>query len=213
MADRCVQSLVAQQYFEPQLSEIILDQACILAKRVYSQDSTVSEGVESSSDEEERCKVWTSLFLREKCVSLFRGRNCSLPAFDWSPLSSKMYDWSDTSLPARLELARLQELAYLVLYSNEATRQSSAQRSTYIFVLNDRLEKWAQASSSILSERISATTDLHLAFRSTRVMALRTSPDPAHKEQVLQDSRVICRLLAVPKRSTGSSPNVMPLQR
>lgn len=186
----------------------------MLAKHIYSRNQNVSESTGSSSDEEERLKVWTSLFLRDKCLSLFRGRSCSLPAFDWSPpLPPKTQDWSETTVPARLELARLQELVYLILYSDEATRQSSAQRSPYLFALNDRLGKWAQANSNILSDEISNTTDLHLSFRSTRIMALRPSPNPTHKEQVLQDSRIICRLLAAPKRSKGSLPNNMPLHR
>jgi len=152
--------------------------------------------------------------MRDKSISLFRGKGCSLPAIDWSPTASKqMYSSSEVAVQARIELAQLQEQIYLLLYSNEATRQPASQQIPYINVLNDKLRQWAKVNGSIFSEQICTTTDLHLTFCSTRIMALRPSHDPKHRERVLQDSKITCRFLAAINRRNGSLPSVMPLHR
>jgi hypothetical protein len=211
--------VVAEQYFQPQLSEIIFEQACMLAKRVFPRNHhplTEQPSTPSSSQEaEEGLKAWTSLFVRDKSLSLFRGRVCSLPAFDWCPVvPTQLYNSRSSGMyvPARIALARIQEQTYFFLYSREAAKKSLAQRAAYFLVLDDRLRHWAETNSSVLSEeRIHAATDLHLAFRSTRVMALRSSPDSKHKETVLQDSRIICRLLATAGIHNGSLQVAVPL--
>lgn len=152
--------------------------------------------------------------MRDKNLSLFRGKACSMPAFDWSPATSTQIRSSfDGNVQARLELAQLQDQIYLLLCSNEALRQPATQQINYIHLLNDKLQQWTKNNSSIFSEDVCSSTDLHIAFRSTRIITLRRSLDPKHKEQVLQDSRISCRLIVAANARNGSSPSVVHLHR
>ncbi|KAI9744712.1 MAG: hypothetical protein M1818_001637 [Claussenomyces sp. TS43310] len=191
--------VAAQQYLPPSYAETILAQACLLAKRMGLHQHRGSSGTLSAEDSEERMKVLRSLYLRDKSLSLSRGLNCWLPSFDCSlAFGFEKINAFNVNTSARLHLARLQENIYRVLYSTESLRQLPAQRKAALLRVEKSLVQWAEAydSSDCLDASLSVDWAIILEFRASRVVALRTSPEAAHKEQVVHDARKSCRLLS-----------------
>lgn len=187
-----IQSLVAQQHFHHPLPELIFEEACILAKHL-GFDGQLAGG-DSGADEtrDEWIKVWTSLFVRDKCFSLSRGKSSCLPASDWSPL---LHNLPDSQTSALLELSKIQEEMYITVYSKESSLQTSSRRATSMLGLTRALDRWAAANNYIFAGDTLSSWDLQLKFRSTRVLLLRLSADHQHKVEVLNDARAACRIL------------------
>ena len=156
----------------------------------------VSGGGTAPEEEEERSKVFRSLFLKDKALSISRGRDCWLPSFDCSlTYELEKTPSTNSNMPARLHLARLQEDIYRTLYSTESLRQSTTQRKAARSKIEKGLQRWMGTYGDIESEELPRPLDLQLEFRATRIVTLRSSSDPVHVEQVLHDARASCRLL------------------
>lgn len=181
----------------------------MLFKRVQSSLSVSSSIGPSLLRDKQTAKVWISLYTRDKQFSLSRDRICCLPAFD---RSLGFEPSQDPGVAARLRLAHIQEKTYMRLYSETSTRCSSSRRSVRLLSLNQELCEWADSYSSIFTEHQDSTVDLHLAFRSTRVLVLRLSTDPHHQQQALQDSRIASRSLIKTKDAMGMLSS-MPIHR
>ncbi|KAF9697092.1 hypothetical protein EKO04_005154 [Ascochyta lentis] len=200
-------SLVAQQHFHHRLPGLVFDQACMLFKQLNFSDGSLASENESYGERDEKTKVWTSLFIRDKCLSVSRGKSCCLPAFDWSPLN---YSIPDSQTSALLELAKNQEEIYNRLYSKESSLQTPSRRAASMASLIRDLGKWADVNSALLSEDSLSTADIQLKFRSTRVLLLRLSTLQKHKEEVLNDTRVASFIVTRPEVGDGTSSRVAP---
>lgn len=162
-----------------------------------------------SEEDEERIKVFRSLFLRDKTFSISRGTSCLLPSLKCSisfalgkslPTNSAMF--------ARLQLARLQEEIYQALYSSESPPMSTNQRRAAICRIAEVLGQWAEAYESPESSEAVHAVDVQLDFRASRIVALRSSSDPRHMEQSVHDARASILLLSrAVERAANAAPS------
>jgi hypothetical protein len=152
------------------------------------------------------------LFVRDKSTALFRGKNICLPLAHWTPETYEPpHGTFDEYAQARVALALLQERICLALYSKDTASRSPTQQAAIFCALDSELHGWHETSTNLLSKQNAASCSLYLAFLSTRVMAFRPSPDFKHKEQVLQDSRSSCKILAAADKRTGVMIKATPL--
>lgn len=179
----------------------------MLFKQLNHSDGWLVSANESDGERDEKTKVWTSLFIRDKCLSISRGKSCCLPAFDWSPLN---YSIPDSQTSALLELTKHQEEIYNRLYSKEASLQTPSRRAASMVSLIKDLAKWADVNAALLSGDSLSAADIHLKFRSTRVLLLRLSTLQKHKEEVLNDTRIASGIVIRPQVGVGTSSRIAP---
>jgi len=167
----------------------------------------------SSQDADATVKVLNYLFARDKSKSLFTGRSIHLPVAYWNPeIHERPHDTFEDYVQASVSLALIQEQICPALYSKDAVSPSTLQQSAIFCAFDSELHKWHEASTNLLSKENTASCSLYLAFLSTRVMALRLSPDFKHKEQVLQDSRSSCKILATAGKRSGVMTKATSMQ-
>jgi len=184
-----------QQYLEPSLSGIFLAQACLLAKRMGLHQQMEDESGREIGEMDERAKIFRSLYLRDKTNLLSRGLHCWLPSFDCN-LSFMKSNTKDTDMTARLNLARLQEDIYQSVYSMDSYRQPERSRNAALEGIEEKLEQWTALYGRPDNTNSSLLVDLKLGFLASRIVALRSSSEIRHKEQVVRDSRTSCQLIA-----------------
>jgi len=192
-------SIAAQMYYPLGFAESISAQACVLARTIgLHQVHSAHEGV-SSEEAQERLKVFTSLYLRDKSFSTSRGSIGWLPSFDCS-LPSELGEsgLADSTFAVRIDLARLQDEIYRLFHSADSSRRSSAKYKSDLLRIEQGLGHWANAnevfSSPIASSR---DVDLQLEFLAVRICVFRKSPEPSHMRQALSDSRASCLLVVI----------------
>ena len=186
-------------YYPMGFAESIFAQACVLARTMgLHQGHSAPDGV-SPEEAQERFKVFRSLYLRDKSVSVSRGSICWLPSFDCS-LSSKLGDDSpaNSKFANRIQLARFQDESYRLFHSADARSQSSAKYKGALIRFEQGLEHWAYANE-ILGSPYSETrdVDLQLEFLAARISVFRRSPEVKHVRQALNDSRASCLWLII----------------
>lgn len=187
-------SIAAQMYYPLGFALSIFAQACVLARTTgLHQARSTPEGV-SPEEAQERLKVFFSLYLRDKSLSVSRGSVCWLPSFDCN-LSSEFGDDSsaDSKLATRVQLARLQDESYRLLHSADSPRPSSAKYKSALLRIEQGLEHWANANGVFSSPYASSRdVDLQLEFLTARICVFRTSPEPSHVLRTLNDARASC---------------------
>lgn len=165
-----------------------------------------------SAEDEERLKVFRSLFLRDKTFSISRGINCWLPSLECSisfALGKSLP--IDTVMLARLQLARLQEEIYRALYSSESFPLSTNQRRAAICRIEEGLRQWAEeAYADPASSEAVQAIDVQLDFYASRIVALRSSSDPRHMKQVVRDARASSLLLTTAVGRVANAAPSMP---
>lgn len=186
------------------MPEVILEQACLLARRVGpSQKAGLTDapaGMTSHPD------LWLSLYTRDKAVSLFQGKSCCLPGLDWPQPGSIQ---PHTVAAARLELAELQERIFTHLYSDESSRETPQKRGEHMLSLKNALDLWAKAHASVLSDDACSSANIRPLFHSTRILVLRLSSDSGLERELLEDARAACQLLATAGANTGAQSSIM----
>ncbi|KAH8821476.1 hypothetical protein F5884DRAFT_850699 [Xylogone sp. PMI_703] len=185
---------VAQKYLPPSFTEVLLAQACLLAKRMGLHQQCVTMESISPEEEEERIKVFRLLYLKDKSLSLSLGMTSWLPSFDcdMSCFTNVFLGGMDPAL--RIELALLQETIYRVVYSPESHRLSASQRKISLLGIEKSLNHWLEVFAESGLSLHSLPVDIQLSFYFTRVIALYTSSDLKHRQQLVRDSRIICQL-------------------
>ena len=169
-----------------------------------------------SEEDEERLKVFRSLFLRDKTFSISRGISCRLPSLDCSISFALGKSFPiDTVMFARLQLGRLQEEIYRALYSSESLPLSTNQRRAALCRIEESLRQWAEAYEDPESAEVVRAIDVQLDFRASRIVALRSSSDPRHMEQVVRDARASSLLLSTAvgriKNGGPTTPEALPM--
>lgn len=199
VANSSPQSIAAQMYYPSGFADSIFAQACVLARTMgLHQARSVPEG-STSEEAQERLKVFTSLYLRDKSYSILRGSICWLPSFDCS-LSSELGEsgLTDCSFAVRIQLARLQDEGYRLVHSADSSRRSSAKYKSALLRIEQGLGHWASANELFSSQyEVNRNVDLQLEFLAARICVFRKSPEPNHVQQALSDSRASCLLIAI----------------
>ena len=157
------------------------------------QARSAPEGV-SSEEAQERLKVFSSLYLRDKSFSISRGSICWLPSFDCS-LSSELGESgpANSKFAVRIQLARLQDESYRLFHSADSPRRSSAKYKSALLRIEQGLEHWANANEVFSSPYASTRdVDLQLEFLAARICVFRKSPEPSHVSRAISDSRASC---------------------
>ena len=192
-------SIAAQQYFPLGLTESIFAQACVLARTMgLHQTHAASDGV-SPEEAQGRFKVFRSLYLRDKNLSISRGSLSWLPSFDCS-LSSELGQIAstDSNGDARIQLAGLKEDIYRLFHSAESQRQSSAKHKSAFSRMEQSLERWANTHVIFGSSCTGARDiELQLEFLAARISAFRGRSQPSYIRQALNDARASCLLLLI----------------
>lgn len=192
-------SIAAQVYYPLDFAESIFAQPCVLARTMgLNQARSAPEGV-SSEEAQEHLKVFNSLYLRDKSLSILRGSICWLPSFDCS-ISSELGESgpAGSRFAVRIELARLQDESYRLFQSADSSRRSSAKYKSALLHIEQGLEHWAYANELFGSPYASTReVDLQLEFLAVRICVFRQSPEPSHVRRVLSDSRASCLLVVI----------------
>ncbi|RFU32207.1 hypothetical protein B7463_g4120, partial [Scytalidium lignicola] len=189
--------VVAQKYLPPSFTEVLVAQACLLAKRMGLHQRCVT-GEVTPVEKEERIKVFRLLYLKDKSLSLSLGITCWLPSFDCD--MSTFFEKVPSTKPDisyRVELGRIQEDIYRIIYSPQSHRQSTSRRKIALSRIEKSLNHWLEAFAGSDSSLHTLPVETQLGFYSSRIFALRTSSDPRHKEQVVRDARIVCRLAVI----------------
>lgn len=162
------------------------------------QSHAASDGV-GPEEAQERFKVFTSLYVRDKSFSISRGSICWLPSFDCifsselGQLASADSNWS-----ARFQLARLQEEIYRLFHSAESQKQCSAKHMIALSRIEQSLERWANAHDIFSSPYIGTNdVDLQLEFLAARISTLRGNTEAGHVRRALDAARASCILLLI----------------
>lgn len=162
------------------------------------QTHAASDGV-GPEEAQERFKVFTSLYLRDKSFSISRGSICWLPSFDCI-LSSELGQLAsaDSNWAARIQLARLQEEIYRLFHSAESQKQCTAKHMVALSRIEQNIERLANAHD-IFSSPYTGTrdVDLQLEFLSARISALRGNTEASHIRRALDAARASCLLLLI----------------
>jgi hypothetical protein len=171
----------------------------VLARTMGLHQVHASSGGVCPEEAQERLKVFGSLYLRDKSLSISRGSICWLPSFDCS-LSAEIEQsgFANSNSAAQIQLARLQEETYRLLHSGELHGSSSAKRKKALSRVLRSLDHWANTNDifSLVSKN-GRDVSLQLEFLAARTSAFYGSPEPSHIRQALDDSRASCLLLLV----------------
>jgi hypothetical protein len=198
-ANNFSQSVAAQQYSTPQVSDNVFAQTCVLAKTMGLHQSSMSSEHLPSHEAIERRKVFRSLYIRDKALAISRGSPCWLPSVECSLFveSNTSQANEDPALNTRLELADLQFECYRLLHSNHS--QHEERHDDEFRSLHERLNRFSRQRG--LPTTTPPTTledhDLNLSFLATRLYLLssKTQPGKMEREQILHDARMSCLLL------------------
>ncbi|KAL6716879.1 hypothetical protein ACLMJK_004791 [Lecanora helva] len=192
-------SIAASIYFPLGLAESVFAQACVLARTMgLHQVRSAPEGV-TPEEAQERFKVFRSLYLRDKSVSISRGLICWLPSFDCS-LSSELGEAgsAESKFAARTELAKLEDESYRLFHSVDAPKKTSARYRSALLRIEQGLEYWANANGMFNSPYSSTRdVDLQLEFLAARICVFRKSPELNHVRRALSDARASCLWIIV----------------
>lgn len=192
-------SLVAQQYYPPGFADSVFAQACVLARTLGLHQTLVASDSAGPEEQQERFKVFQSLYLRDKSFTISRGSFCWLPSSDCS-LSSQLDQSAiaDPKLASRVQLAKLQEEIYRLFHPAQSLRRCSIKHKTLLLRIEQSLECWADTHDIFTSVPTNPRdVDLQLEFLAARISALRGSPEPVHIRRVLNDARASCLLLLI----------------
>lgn len=188
------------------------------------QTDASSDGI-SPEESQERSKVLTSLYLRDKSLAISRGSICWLPSFDCGfPADLHLHADSKSQHSARNQLASLQEDIYRLFHSAESKRQSSSKFKRALFRIEQDLNQWAKIHDVFGStHRNPHNVALQLEYLACRISAFHGSPEYSHARIVLDDARASCLLLLIfcgrqqysafdlekllPRRSAPNSPD------
>jgi len=194
-----MQSIAARMYFPLGLAESTFAQACVLARTMgLHQASSAPEG-SSQEEARERLKVFTSLYLRDKGLSMLQGSMCWLPSFDCS-LSSELGESGSTDFrsTARIHLAKLQDESYRLFHSTDLGKRSSNGYLSALLRIEQGLETWARSYGSFdLPFQSGGDVDLRLEFLAARICVFCKSPEPRHVRQAISDSQASCLLVTI----------------
>jgi hypothetical protein len=162
------------------------------------QTHATSDGV-GSDEAHERFKVFKSLYIRDKSLSISRGSICWLPSFDCSfKPEVGQSPFSDGTCSSRIQLAGFQEEIYKLFHSAESQRQTPAKHKSALKRIEQSLERWAKVYDVFGSPGVaSRPADLQLEFLATRISAFRGSLETSHINIVLTDARASCLLLLI----------------
>lgn len=164
----------------------------------------------SSEEQQERFKVFRSLYLRDRSFAISRGSICWLPSFDCtlspelSPSISASASGSTTPTAiastdwvARIQLARLQEDIYKQLHGSESYQSTSKHKSS-LSSIRKRLDQWAKSCNVFAPISLETRNlDLRLEFLSASIITFRGSSEPGQNSQLLRDARASCLLLLI----------------
>ena len=198
VADTPRQSVVAQIYYPISFSESIFAQACVLARTMGLHQTRSAPECLSSEEAQEREKVFISLYLRDKSLSILRGSICWLPSFDCSlPLELNESGVVGAESAIRIQLASLQDESYRLFHSGNSTRTSAKYKSALLHIEHG-LEQWASSYELFSSPNIN-TQDigLQLDFLATRICVFRHSHETSHVRRAISDSRASCLLVVI----------------
>lgn len=196
------QSVAAQEFYCPRVSESLFMSACMLAKSIGLDQVGYRRPPEMSIEEhEERVKVFRSLYLRDKSLLICRGSICWLPTFDLDHTSSEL-DFFKTSMmySARLELAFVQDDIYQSFRSAKSAAVNGTKRQLSYTRICQALDQWQRKYQLLLSTTTEITTgcdksSLHLEFLSTRISVLSMNSETSATSRAVADSRASCALI------------------
>ena len=186
-------------YYPVGFADSIFAQACVLARTMGLHQAHSVPGGSTFEEAQERLKVFTSLYLRDKSYSILRGSICWLPSFDCS-LSSEIGfgSPSESNFAGRIQLARIQDEIYRLIHSSEASKQSSVKYKNALLRIEQSLGYWANATGLFSAQHADrSNVDLQLEFLATRICVFRKSAELSHVRQAISDSRASCLLLAI----------------
>ena len=190
-------SLAAELFYPPGVAECVFAQACILARQMgLNQVDTAGQGIDST-EQEERLKVYRSLYIRDKSLGISRGTVCWLPGFEIQRLSMDDPESAEASYNvARVKISAFQERVYRLHSSANAQGDFANKSGFHHSGIQNGLAELLEIRN-IFGPNTSnvPNIDLWLEFLATRIIALRRNPKLSYVNRTLQDSRACCILL------------------
>ncbi|KAH8805343.1 fungal-specific transcription factor domain-containing protein [Xylogone sp. PMI_703] len=195
-------SIIAHENLQLDVAEIMLDQACQVARmmglhRKYQIPTSLTR-----AEAEEQKKVFWLLFIIDKHISFLVANSCRLPSYDCN-VSFPEDEHFQRFLVPRIQLARIQEQIYIDLYSALAQGRSVMDCQRRMLKLRKSLDYWHQMHESSLSEAPFQESDpdanlrlaLNFNYYNTRIMACQQSLDETLIKLRLEDARMGIRLM------------------
>jgi Fungal specific transcription factor domain len=189
-------SIAAELFYPPNLAEALLARACLLARQMgLNQSDMVDKGV-SPEEQEERLKVYRSLYIRDKSLGVSRGTVCWLPGFEIQRLPSDESDSGEASYnTARVRIAAFQERVYRLHSSANAQGDFANNSGFHPSGIQNGLQELLRSENIFEQPTNIPDIDLWLEFLATRIIALRRNPKSKFIDRTLQDARASCILL------------------
>ncbi|RKK76111.1 hypothetical protein BFJ69_g7217 [Fusarium oxysporum] len=199
-------SYVAEQYSTTSLAELVFAQACLLARTMGLHQINASSDDLPPEDILERHKVFRSLYIRDKNITIFRGSTAWLPGYDSGIPPS--FDEAETGTPdllARLELAKLQDEVYQAFHAAGAPNLHPSRHYQVLAQLQQRLEQWS-STHSIMQKALTSTEtfSLMLSFFATRI-CLSKDNDDMRSTQPFKDAKACCLVFLL---ATAAKPDL-----
>lgn len=197
--------IIAHQNFQIGVAEVILEQACQVAKMMGLNRERQVPPILSPADAEEHSNVFWTLFIMDKQISFLMGNSCRLPSYDCNAPFPEDEHFQRYLAP-RIGLARIQEQIYFDLYSAKAHSRSPTDRHQRGMKICKSLERWYQANEEILTGKASECDAdwnlnaslrliLNFGYHNARIMASRASTDIQSIKLRLEDARMGFKLL------------------
>ena len=190
-------SLAAELFYPPGVAECVFSQACFLARQMgLNQVDAVGQGIDAA-EQEERLKVYRSLYIRDKSLGISRGTVCWLPGFEIQRLSIDDPESAEASYhAARVRISAFQERVYRLHSSSNAQGDFANKSGFHPSGIQNGLEELLEIGNIFGSDKSNVSDiDLWLEFLATRIIALRRNPKLTFVNRTLQDSRACCILL------------------
>lgn len=190
-------SLVAELFYPPGVAECVFAQACILARQMgLNKVDTVGQGIDLT-EQEERLKVYRSLYIRDKSLGISRGTVCWLPGFEIQRLSLDDPESAEASYNiARVRISAFQERVYRLHSAANAQGDFANKSGFHPSGIQNGLAELLEIGNIFGSDTSNVSDiDLWLEFLATRIIALRRNPKLSYVNRTLQDSRACCILL------------------
>ena len=209
------QCIVCQEYFQLELANTFLRQACQVAKEMALHRQRADFSGQDSAQTQERRDLFWALYVVDKNLSLISGSACSLLYNDCDvPYPEEDKYTLKHHFKARIQLAQIQEQVHTALYAPSSLRWSDPSRRGEIHQLTQSLQRWSETYEPMINPycsispetRVLLDDELAFGFFNTQALVMRQVRTPVAQRQCLDKSTKSIKILAQMFFSRRSDP-------
>ncbi|RMZ90917.1 hypothetical protein DV736_g1849, partial [Chaetothyriales sp. CBS 134916] len=189
-------SLAAELFYPPGIAASIFAHACTLARQMGLDEVDIATGYIDPTEQEERLKVYHSLYIRDKSLAISRGTVCWLSGGKNQRLSGHRSGSIQANDSVRIRVSAFQERVCHLQSPVHTQGCCVSSRSGFSQLgAQNRIIEPPDMSTIFGSDASDITDiDLWLEFLAARIIVLRRNPKLRYVHRTLQDSRACCIL-------------------